>query len=140
MESEISGVSVRSVPPTKKGFARLVAATSYSVAGLRAVFRSEEAFRLEVYAFLVMAPLGLWLGNGGVEKALLVGSLVMLMIVELLNTAIEVVINRIGPEYHSLSGRAKDIGSAAVLLMIGLVVMVWCLLLVPIIVPPISYQ
>ena len=131
MESDISSVSAQSVPPPKKGIARLAAATRYSVAGLRAVFRSEEAFRLEVYAFLVMGPLGLWLGEGGIEKALLVGSVVMLMIVELLNTAIEVVINRIGPEYHSLSGRAKDIGSAAVLLMIGLVVLVWCLLLVP---------
>lgn len=119
------------VPPTKTGIPRLIAATRYSAAGLKATFRSEEAFRIEVYAFLVMAPLGLWLGEGGVEKILLVGSLVMLLIVELLNTAIEVVINRISPDYHTLSGRAKDIGSGCVLIMITLVVFIWCILLWP---------
>lgn len=119
------------VPPPKKGIPRLIAASRYSIAGLKAVFKSEEAFRLEVYAFLVMAPLGLWLGKGGVEKILLIGSVVLLLIVELLNTAIEVVINRVSRDYHPLSGLAKDIGSACVLIMIGLVLFVWSVLLLP---------
>jgi len=123
--------STPEVPAPKQGIARLVAATRNSAAGLRAVFRSEEAFRLEVYAFIVLAPLGLWIGEGGVEKILLVGSVVLLLLVELFNTAIEVVIDRISPEHHALSGRAKDIGSACVLIMIGLVVFVWCVLLWP---------
>lgn len=123
--------SLKEVPAPKQGVARLIAATRYSAAGLRAVFQNEEAFRLEVYAFIVMAPLGLWFGDGRVEKILLVGVLVLLLIVELFNTAIEVVIDRIGPDYHALSGRAKDIGSACVLTMIALVVFVWCMLLWP---------
>jgi len=117
------------VPPTKKGIPRLIAATKYSAAGLKATFKSEEAFRLEVYALIVLGPLGMWLGEGGVEKVLLVGSVVFLIIVELLNTAIEVVIDRISEDYHPLSGRAKDIGSACVLISIGLVVMTWGMLL-----------
>ena len=120
------------VPVSKTGIARLIAATGYSAAGLRAVFRSEEAFRLEVYALLVLAPLGLWLGKGGVEKSLLVGSLVFVLLMELLNTAIEVVIDRISPDYSDLSGRAKDIGSACVLIAMGQVVMVWGLMLWPV--------
>ena len=127
--SDIDSKTASEVPPSKKGVARLVAATKYSAAGLKAAFKSEEAFRLEVYVFIILAPLGLWLGDGGVEKLLLVGSVVQLMIVELLNTAIEVVINRISPEFHPLSGRAKDIGSACVLISIGMVVLTWSLVL-----------
>lgn len=127
--SDIDSKTVSEVPPAKKGIARLIAATKYSAAGLKAAFKSEEAFRLEVYAFIILAPLGMWLGDGGVEKLLLVGSVVQLMLVELLNTAIEVVINRIGPEFHPLSGRAKDIGSACVLIAIGMVVLTWGLVL-----------
>lgn len=129
--TETNETAVGAVPPPKKGIPRLIAASRYSIAGLKAVFKSEEAFRLEVYAFLVMAPLGLWLGNGAVEKILLIGSVVLLLIVELLNTAIEVVINRVSRDYHPLSGLAKDIGSACVLIMIGLVLFVWSVLLLP---------
>lgn len=117
------------VPKGKTGVPRLVAATKYSMSGLRAVFKNEEAFRLEVYAFVILAPLGLWLGETGVERALLVGVVVFVMIVELLNTAIEVVIDRISEDFHELSGRAKDIGSACVLIAMTLGVLVWGLIL-----------
>ncbi len=123
--SQTSGV----IPPKRKGVPRLLAAARYSVAGLRAAFASEEAFRLEVLVLVLFAPLGLWLGETPVEKVLLIGSLLLLMIVELLNTGIEVVVNRIGPDYHELSGKAKDIGSAAVLVTMVLVALVWGLLL-----------
>jgi len=112
-------------PPRKKGFARLVAATRYSAAGLRSAFRSEEAIRMEVAAFCVMAPLGLWLGATMVERVLLVGSLVLVFIVELLNTGIAKVVDRWGQEYHDLSREAKDIGSAAVFISMGLVLFTW---------------
>jgi len=117
------------VPAPQKGVARLIAATRYSWAGLRAVFATEEAFRLEIYCFIVMAPLGVYLGEGAVERVLLVGSIVLLVIIELLNTAIEVVVNRIGSEFHELSGRAKDIGSASVLIGIGMVLFTWGMIL-----------
>lgn len=123
--SHTSGV----IPPKRKGIPRLMAAARYSLAGLRAAFASEEAFRLEVIALVVGTPLALWLGESAVEKVLLIGSLLLLMIVELLNTGIEVLVNRIGSDYHELSGRAKDIGSAAVFVAMGLVAMVWLLLL-----------
>ncbi|MES3007004.1 MAG: diacylglycerol kinase [Pseudomonadota bacterium] len=117
------------IPPKRKGIPRLIAAARYSLAGLRAAFASEEAFRLEVLVLVVFTPVALWLGETPVEKVLLIGSLLLLMIVELLNTGIEVVVNRIGPEYHELSGKAKDIGSAAVLVTMALVALVWGLLL-----------
>lgn len=123
--SHTSGV----IPPKRKGIPRLMAAARYSLAGLRAAFASEEAFRLEVIALVVGTPLALWLGESAVEKVLLIGSLLLLMIVELLNTGIEVLVNRIGSDYHELSGRAKDIGSAAVFVAMGMVAMVWLLLL-----------
>jgi diacylglycerol kinase (ATP) len=118
-----------SLPEAKRGIPRLIAAAGYSFAGLKAVFRSEEAFRLEVYTSVVLIPLGLWLGEGGVEKLLLAGSLVLLMIIEMFNTAVEVVIDRIGPEFHAMSKVAKDVGSACVFLGIGLVLATWLLIL-----------
>lgn len=117
------------IPPKRKGIPRLIAAARYSLAGLRAAFASEEAFRLEVLVLVVGAPLALWLGESPVEKVLLIGSLLLLMIVELLNTAVEVLVNRIGSDYHELSGKAKDIGSAAVFVAMAMVVMVWGILL-----------
>ncbi|MEA3300649.1 MAG: diacylglycerol kinase [Pseudomonadota bacterium] len=104
---------------------RLVCALRFSLQGLAACFRHEEAFRMELALFAVLAPLGFWLGDGGVEKALLVGVLVGVMIVELLNSAVEAAVDRIGEEHHELAGRAKDIGSAAVLMSMALVVLVW---------------
>lgn len=126
-----SNAAPRTPPPTKKGIARLIAATRYSAAGIRAAFRSEEAVRMEVAAFIVMAPLGFWLGSTDVEKVLLVATLVLVILVELLNTAIEKVVDRVGRDYHELSRVAKDIGSAAVLISIGLVIFTWTVLLLP---------
>ncbi len=108
---------------------RVMRAASYSAAGLAAAFKNEAAFRQELALFVVLAPLGFWLGNDGVERALLVGSLVLVLIVELLNSAIEAAVNRVGSEPHELSGRAKDLGSAAVFVSLLLVVIVWALVL-----------
>ncbi len=111
--------------------ARVWRAATYSLAGLRAAVREEAAFRQELALFIVLAPLGLWLGQSGLERALLVGSLLLVLIAELLNSALEAVINRIGSEPHPLSGMAKDMGSAAVFLAMVLVVVVWTLILGP---------
>jgi diacylglycerol kinase (ATP) len=108
----------------RSGLARLWYATGYSLAGLRAGW-GEPAFRQEVIASVVLLPLAFWLGNNWVETALLAGSLLILMIVELLNTGIETAIDRIGPEWHDLSKRAKDMGSAAVLLSLVLCAGIW---------------
>ena len=81
--------------------------------------------------FVVLAPLGVWLGQSGVERALLVGSLMLVLIVELLNSAVEALVDRIGSERHELSGVAKDLGSAAVFVALVLVVVVWSLVLIP---------
>lgn len=104
---------------------RLVSALRYSLQGLTACFRHEEAFRVEVALSLVLIPLGLWLGEGGVEKALLVAVLLLVLIIELLNSAVEAAIDRIGREHNELAGYAKDFGSAAVLVAIVLVLLVW---------------
>lgn len=117
------------VPPKKKGLSRLFAAARYSLDGLRSAFGSEEAFRLEVLVFVIFTPVALWLGETAIEKVLLIASLLLLMIVELLNTAVEAVVNRVGSEYHDLSRKAKDIGSAAVLLAMILVALVWGMLI-----------
>jgi len=114
-----------------KGFARIYAAFFNSLKGFKAAWLNEEAFRQEAVLFVVAAPLGLWLGQGGVEKALLVGSLLLVLIVELLNTGIEIVVDRISFERHELSGRAKDVGSAAVLSSLVLAGAVWALVLLP---------
>ena len=111
--------------------ARIVRATRYSLAGLRAAITNEVAFRQELALFVVLAPLGLWLGRSGIERALLLGSLLLVLIVELLNSAIETLVNRIGPEHHELSGIAKDIASAAVFVALIQVPIVWVLILIP---------
>lgn len=112
-----------------KGFTRLVKACRYSWQGLRAACRHEEAFRQELWLSIVLIPLGLWLGQTGVERALLTGSVILLLLVEMLNSAIEAVVDRIGDEQNELSGRAKDMGSAAVAITIGIIVVVWALIL-----------
>jgi diacylglycerol kinase (ATP) len=112
-----------------KGFHRLVMATTYSWAGLTAVWRHEAAFRQEVLLACITFPLGLWLGESGVERALLLGSIVLILIVELVNSAVEAVVDRHGTEFHELAGRAKDIGSAAVLLSLINAALVWALVL-----------
>lgn len=116
---------------TTGGLTRILRAFGYSIQGLRACYRHEAAFRQEVWAALVVVPLGLWLGQGGVEKALLAGSWLVVLIVELINSALEAAVDRFGSAYHELSGRAKDAGSAAVLLSIALALLVWALILLP---------
>jgi diacylglycerol kinase (ATP) len=111
------------------GIKRLINALGWSMKGLRATFKHEEAFRHEVYLLIVLAPLGLWLGTDSVERALLVAPLFIVLIVELLNSAVESVVDRISDEKHKLSGRAKDQGSAAVLISLMLVVLCWGLVL-----------
>lgn len=108
-----------------KGIKRLTNATRYSVAGFKAAWQNEAAFREELIACAILAPAALLLGNTGVERALLLGSLLLVLIAELINSAIESVVDRIGFEAHELSGRAKDIGSATVLLAIILAVVTW---------------
>lgn len=126
---DLENAQVRMAPPKRKGLSRLIAAGVNSLQGLKATFRSEEAFRLEVYVLLLSTPFALWLGDGAIEKVMLIGSVLLLLIIELLNTAVESVVDRIGPEFHELSGKAKDIGSAAVLVGMVIVAMTWGLLL-----------
>ena len=108
---------------------RVWRAANYSLNGLKTALKYETPFRQEMALFVVLAPLGFWLGHDNVERSLLVGSLMLVLIVELLNSAIETVANRIGNEPHELSGRAKDMASAAVFLALLLVVLVWVLVL-----------
>ena len=108
----------------RRGLRRIWHATGYSLEGLRAGWH-EPAFRLEAVASCVLLPLSFWLGRNWAEVAPLAGSVLLVMIVELLNTGIETAIDRIGPEWHSLSKRAKDMGSAAVLLSLMIVMGVW---------------
>ena len=115
--------------PGNTGITRLIKAFGYSMQGFVSCFRSEAAFRQEVAVSLLIIPLGLWLGQTGVERALLIASWLLVPIVEMLNSAIEAVVDRIGPEHHELSGQAKDIGSAAVFLAISLFLLVWALVL-----------
>jgi len=108
----------------RTGLNRIWHAAGYSLEGLRAGW-GEKAFRQEAIAAIALLPVSLWLGRSWVEVALLAGSVVIVMIVELLNTGIETAIDRIGPEWHDLSKRAKDMGSAAVLLALLLCVGIW---------------
>lgn len=108
----------------RTGLHRMWHATGYSLAGLRAGW-GETAFRQEAIAAIVLLPLAFWLGADWVQVALLAGSVLLVMIVELLNTGIETVVDRIGPEWHDLSKRAKDMGSAAVLLALLLALGIW---------------
>lgn len=114
-----------------RGPRRIVKAAQWSWQGLKAAWLHESSFRLEVCLSLVLAPLALWLGQGAVERILLIGSLLLVMAAELLNSAIEAVIERYGPEHHELAGRAKDMGSAAVFMLMMNVVLCWGLILVP---------
>ena len=114
-----------------RGPRRILLATRWSLQGLRFAWLYESSFRLEVYLFAVLGPLGLWLGQTAIERVLLVGSGLLVLSVELLNSAIEAVIERYGAEHHELAGRAKDMGSAAVFVLMVNVVMTWSLILGP---------
>jgi diacylglycerol kinase (ATP) len=112
------------------GIRRLIRAAGYSWNGLVAAFRNEPAFRQEVALGVLLVPLALWLGQTGLERALLVAVWLLVLLFELLNSAIEAVVDRFGGEQHELSGRAKDIGSAAVLVALVNAGVVWLLVLV----------
>lgn len=112
------------------GFKRIVKAAGYSWHGLCSTFRHESAFRQELAVSAVLVPLALWLGDDAVARALMIGSVFLVLIVELLNSAVEAAIDRFGGERHQLSARAKDMGSAAVLVSILNAAVIWLLLLI----------
>ena len=116
--------------PGKSGIARIIDATGYSWKGFRAAFKHEAAFRQELLLLLVLTPLALWLGDDGVDYALLIGSLLLILMVELLNSAVEAVVDRIGPEHHELAGRAKDVGSVAVFVALVNAALIWLFVLI----------
>ncbi len=111
------------------GLRRIINAAGYSWCGLKTAWKGEAAFRQELFLLVVLLPLACVLGENGVEWALLIGVCLIVLMTELLNSAIEAVVDRIGPEHHPLAGAAKDIGSAAVLIALMLVVLVWGLVL-----------
>jgi diacylglycerol kinase (ATP) len=111
--------------PGNTGLRRIFLATLFSIAGLRTAWRNEAAFRQECGLCLMLAPIGLWLGQTAAERALLLGSCLLVLIVEVLNSAIEAVVDRVGTDHHELSGAAKDLGSAAVLLSLLSTLVVW---------------
>ena len=113
----------------KTGLRRVWNAFHYSRAGLHAAYRHEDAFRQEVLLALVLVPLAIWLGEGAVERALLIGCVLLVLIVELINSAIEATVDRISLDHHPLAKRAKDIGSAAVMIALLNAVLVWALVL-----------
>jgi diacylglycerol kinase (ATP) len=114
--------------PGNTGLRRIVNATFFSMAGFRAAWRDEAAFRQELLLCVVLIPAAFWLGRTAVERSLLIGSCLVVLIVELLNTGIENVVDRFGEERHRLSGQAKDLGSAAVFTSLVLTLVIWSLI------------
>ena len=114
-----------------RGPLRIWHAFRWSMNGLVQCWRLESSFRLEVYLCLPLLPLGLWLGQGGVEKVLLAGSLLLVLTGEVMNSALEAVVDRFGPEWNEMAGRAKDMGSAAVFLLMMNVLLTWGFILWP---------
>ena len=114
-----------------RGPAGVMKEAIWSIQGLRSAWLHESSFRLEVYLFLVLGPLGWLFGATGVERALLIGSCLLVMAMELMNSSMEAVIERYGAEHHELAGRAKDMGSAAVFVLMMNVLLVWALILAP---------
>lgn len=113
----------------KSGWRRLWNASRYSSDGLKAAWQHEQAFRQEIYLAVVLIPLACWLTPNGVARALLIGSVLLVILCELINSALEAVVDRISLETHPLSKRAKDIGSAIVMLALGMMMMVWSMVL-----------
>ena len=109
----------------KRGIRRIINAFRYSFAGYKAAWKNEEAFRQECIVAIFVIPIGLWLGRTMTQRALLIGVYLIIPLIELLNASIEAIVDRMGPERHLLSGRAKDLGSAAVLLSICMAIIVW---------------
>lgn len=112
-----------------RGITRIIRALGASLRGLAGAFRVEAAFRQELACAVIVIPLGLWLGHNGVERALLIAPVLLILIVELINSAIEATVDRIGLERHALAGLAKDIGSAAVFMSFIFLGTVWVLVL-----------
>lgn len=113
----------------KTGLTRVWNAFFYSLAGLKAAYRHEDAFRQEVWLAAVLIPLAFYLGNAPIERALMIGSVLLVLIVELINSAIEATVDRISLKDHVLAKRAKDIGSASVFVSLVNVVVIWALIL-----------
>lgn len=129
MTETVNNKEKPSPPPKRKGLKRIIAATKYSFDGLRLAAETEPAFKQELIGLAVLAPMAVLLADSKVETVLLIGSLVLVLIVELLNTAVEAVVDRVSSDFHELSRQAKDLGSAAVFLSIGLTVVTWVSLL-----------
>ncbi|MBX2885585.1 MAG: diacylglycerol kinase [Granulosicoccus sp.] len=115
------------------GVRRLVAATRFSLAGLKATYSTEEAFRQECWLAVCLIPIAVVIGESATDVAMMIASVLLLLITELLNTAVEIVVDRIGEEFHELSGRAKDAGSAAVLIALILMIVIWLSVIIKII-------
>lgn len=114
----------------KTGLRRVINAWGYSCEGIKAAFIHEDAFRTEIFLSVVLIPLAFYLGHSGIERAMMIGSVILVLIVELLNSGIEAVVDRVSIEHHLLAKRAKDIGSAAVFFALVNAVVVWLLLIV----------
>ncbi len=112
-----------------KGITRLIKAGIFSWQGFKAAYKHEEAFRQEFWLAIVLIPVAFFIGQNGIEMALLIGSVLLLMLVEILNSAIEAVVDRFGGEQHELSGRAKDMGSSAVFLAVVILILTWVLVI-----------
>lgn len=114
---------------SKNGLERIAKAAGYSIQGLKAAYQNEAAIRQETWLMIVLIPLGLYLGHTNIERILLVGATVLVFIVELLNSAVEAAVDHTSIDHHALAARAKDIGSAAVMIAIFLFLLVWGLVL-----------
>jgi diacylglycerol kinase (ATP) len=112
-----------------KGLARILMAGKYSWQGIKTTYANEQAFRQEIYLSIILIPLAFWLGDSGIEIALMIACVLLVWLVEIINSAIEAVVDRIGEEPHILSGQAKDMGSAAVMIALINLVVVWGLLI-----------
>ena len=113
----------------KTGFKRLINAFGYSLQGFKSAYKHEDAFRQEVLMAIILLPLAFYLGHSGIERALLAGSVILVLIVELVNSSIEATVDYISIDFHHLAARAKDIGSAAVLLSLSNMALIWGLII-----------
>lgn len=129
MTTESNQPHIESPFKGKTGLRRLFNAFGYSLDGFKAAYKHEDAFRQEVLLSVILTPLAFYLGNSAIEIALMITSVLLVLIVELLNSAIEAVVDRVSIERHELAKRAKDIGSAAVFIALLIMVVVWCLIL-----------
>lgn len=124
-----NNASIESPFKGKTGLKRLINAFGYSLEGFKAAYRHEDAFRQEVHLAIILVPLAMYLDVLAIEKAVMIFSVLFVLIVELLNSAVEAAVDHTSTERHTLAKRAKDIGSAAVFLALAIVVIVWCLIL-----------